>query len=92
MNGPPPSDLQEFRQRERLIEQSVDAICGIALNICTDYSCMISGGIAFFAGLHTKDPEKRNAILEILGRYKEFTGLPLGDLRDELHAHWANNG
>lgn len=92
VNSPPSSDLQEFRQRERLIEESVDVICGIALNICADYGCMMSGATTFFAGLHTKDQEKRNAILEILGRYKDFTGHPLGDFRDELHTHWANNG
>lgn len=85
----PVGGFREVVMRERLINEAIETICGIALHLLDDSASIISAGCIFVAGLNTKHQARRRAILDLLGTHKERTGFPLNDFRDELHAHWA---
>jgi hypothetical protein len=81
--------LKEYVTRERALQESIDAICGIALATEDDAAIVISTQCVFAAGLHTSDPTKRTAILEIVAQHQSRTGWPVHDLRSDLKIEWA---
>lgn len=88
----PPASPSVQSDRDKLVHDAADAICGIAVGLMTssddDAASVMSSGCVFVAGLHTKDHEKRKVIVSILGRLQYNTGFPILDFRDELQAHW----
>ena len=83
--------FKEIVVRERLLNTAVDTISGIALTMGASAAAIMSSGCVFVAGMNTKHPDKRKAIMDILGQHKEDTGFPLHDFRDELQGHWTKS-
>jgi hypothetical protein len=54
-----------------------------------DAALVISTQCIFAAGLHTRDPTKRVAILEMIFHHQHRTGWPVHDLRVDLEAEWT---
>ncbi|KAK6005244.1 hypothetical protein QM012_008023 [Aureobasidium pullulans] len=86
---PAAGGLKEYVTRERALNESVDVICGIALATEDDAAMVISTQCVFAAGLHTQDPIKRAAILEMLAHHQKRTGWPVHDLRIDLKSEWT---
>jgi hypothetical protein len=86
---PAAGGLREYTTRERALQESIDMICGIALATEDDAALVISTQCIFAAGLHTRDPTKRVAILEMIFHHQHRTGWPVHDLRVDLEAEWT---
>ncbi|KAI4729355.1 hypothetical protein E4T49_02798 [Aureobasidium sp. EXF-10728] len=89
---PASGGLKEYVARERALNESIDVICGIALATEDDAAMVISIQCIFAAGLHTQDPIKRAAILEMIAQSQGRTGWPVHDLRIDLEAEWTKTG
>ncbi|KAH0388217.1 hypothetical protein KCU92_g1091, partial [Aureobasidium melanogenum] len=89
---PAAGGLKEYVMRERALNESIDVICGIALATEDDAAMVISTQCVFAAGLHTQDPVKRTAILDMLAQHQNRTGWPVNDLRVDLESEWTKTG
>lgn len=85
---PAAGGLKEYIARERALNESIDVICGIAMATADDAAIVVSTQCVFAAGLHTQDPARKTAILDLLAQHQSRTGWPVHDLRVDLEAEW----
>ncbi|THW27306.1 hypothetical protein D6D25_06211 [Aureobasidium pullulans] len=86
---PAAGGLKEYVARERALNESIDVICGIAMATEDDAAIVISTQCIFAAGLHTQDPAKRTAVMDLISKHQARTGWPVHDLRMDLQAEWS---
>ncbi|KAJ4984346.1 hypothetical protein SVAN01_10187 [Stagonosporopsis vannaccii] len=90
INEPSLGGMDDMRNRRRLLDESVDTICGIAsTNQGREIpSAMINVRALYAAGLAVRDPVKQAGILQLLERTLEVTKFPPKSLLQDLTRHW----
>ncbi|KAF2713772.1 hypothetical protein K504DRAFT_488097 [Pleomassaria siparia CBS 279.74] len=81
-----------FRQRQRLLDESVYYICGIAMMHQGKelLSAFVNPQALYAAGLCVQSPVKQSAILELLEKTLNVTRFPPKTLLRDLENHWRN--
>lgn len=90
MNQPAIEAAGHFRERQRLLDESVDTICGMAMmHQAKGMSFMVGDFQALYAaGLYTQDPRKRVEILRLLTKTAEMCKFPPKSMLDTLISLW----
>lgn len=80
----------ELLTRDKVIQECVDEIGGIAMKLSDDASRLMSTQCLFAAGLYSNDTAKREFIAELIRDHQSHTGWPVNiDLAEELRHEWA---
>ncbi|KAI4660844.1 uncharacterized protein J4E79_005412 [Alternaria viburni] len=90
INQPSMGGVDEFRIRQRTLDESVDMICGIAIthqgrDIA---SAMVNFKSIYAAGLCVQNPVKQTAILHLLEQTLDITKFPPKTLLTDLTSYW----
>ncbi|KAK7179478.1 hypothetical protein PSPO01_14490 [Paraphaeosphaeria sporulosa] len=90
INQPSLGGMSEFSRRQRLLDESVETICGIALmHQGNDLpSAFVNYQALYAAGLCVQTPVKQNAVLQLLEKTLEITKFPPKTLLDDLKRYW----
>ncbi|KAJ4299294.1 hypothetical protein N0V90_004538 [Kalmusia sp. IMI 367209] len=90
INQPSAGGMNAFRQRQRLLDESVETICGIALmHQGNDLpSAFVNYQALYAAGLCVQTPVKQNAIVQLLEKTLDITKFPPKTLIDDLAIYW----
>jgi len=90
LNQPSMGGMEDYRGRQKFLDESVDTICGIAMmNQDTDIpSAHVSFQALYVAGLCVQDPVKQGAILQLLEQTLETNKFPPKTLLDDLLKYW----
>jgi len=90
INQPPIGGIGPSSERQRLLDQSVDTICGMTMMhqlkgmplMTTDFQAL------YAAGLCTQNPDKKMRILRLLEKTVEMCNFPPRSMLDTLVSHW----
>ncbi|KAL7775600.1 hypothetical protein CFE70_009444 [Pyrenophora teres f. teres 0-1] len=91
VNQPSMGGIDEFRIRQRFLDESVETIYGIAM---VDHqgkdlpSAMVNCQALYAAGLCVQNPIKQTAILRLLDQILDITKFPPKTLLDDLANYW----
>jgi hypothetical protein len=90
INQPSMGGMEDYRGRQKFLDESVDTICGIAMmHQDTDISSAhVSFQALYVAGLCVQDPVKQGVILQLLEKTLETNKFPPKTLLDDLVKHW----
>ncbi|PVI05562.1 hypothetical protein DM02DRAFT_516492 [Periconia macrospinosa] len=90
MNQPSLGGILEYRQRQRLLDESVETVCGIAMaHQGKDLpSAFVNFQALYAAGLSVQIPDRQAAILQLLGDTLDVTKFPPKTLLDDLVDYW----
>ncbi|KAF1925966.1 uncharacterized protein M421DRAFT_68738 [Didymella exigua CBS 183.55] len=90
INEPSPGGMEDMRHRQRLLDESVDTVCGIASTHQGREipSAMSNVRALYTAGLAARDPVKQAGILQLLEETLEVTKFPPRSLVHDLTTHW----
>ncbi|KAJ4407909.1 hypothetical protein N0V91_003574 [Didymella pomorum] len=90
INEPSPGGMDDMRHRQRLLDESVETICGIASTQQGRElpSAMINVRALYAAGLAAQDPVKQAGVLQLLERTLEVTKFPPKSILHDLTTHW----
>ncbi|KAF2269725.1 hypothetical protein CC78DRAFT_452857 [Lojkania enalia] len=90
INQPSVGGINAFRQRQRLLDESVETICGIAvLHRQKDLPSTFVDAIAIYAaGLCVQTHAKQNAILQLLEKTLEISKFPPKSILNDLTNFW----
>ncbi|KAF9729407.1 hypothetical protein PMIN06_005877 [Paraphaeosphaeria minitans] len=90
INQPSLGGMNEFSRRQRLLDESVESICGIALmHQGNDLpSAFVNHQALYAAGLCVQTPVKQSAVLQLLEKTLEITKFPPKTLLDDLARYW----
>ncbi|KAL4804487.1 fungal-specific transcription factor domain-containing protein [Aspergillus unguis] len=80
--------LDQYLERQTRIQQCVEIVCGIAMTLKDDSSCVLSSQCLFIAGLFTQGSNCRNSVLDLLESCRQKTGWPIHSFGDELKRIW----
>ncbi|KAL4953282.1 fungal-specific transcription factor domain-containing protein [Aspergillus filifer] len=85
---PCPGGLDRYVERQTRIRQCVEVICGIAMTLKDDASCLICSQCLFIAGMFTQDARARECVLDLLESCRRRAGWPVHSFEDELKQLW----
>jgi hypothetical protein len=90
INEPSLGGMDDLRNRQRLLDESVEIICGIASTHQGREipSAMINVRALYAAGLAVQDPAKQAAVLHLLEKSLDVTKFPPQSLLQDLANHW----
>ncbi|KAJ4333241.1 hypothetical protein N0V95_009475 [Ascochyta clinopodiicola] len=90
INEPSPGGMEDMRQRQRLLDDSVETICGIASTHQGKElpSAMINVRALYAAGLAVRDPVKQAAVVRLLDQTLDITKFPPKSLLEDLATYW----
>ncbi|RYN74827.1 hypothetical protein AA0117_g6725 [Alternaria alternata] len=90
INQPSMGGVDEFRIRQRSLDESVDMICGIAMAHQGREipSAMVNFKSIYAAGLCVQEPVKQTAILNLLDQTLDVTKFPPKTLLNDLTSYW----
>ncbi|KAF1832849.1 hypothetical protein BDW02DRAFT_502078 [Decorospora gaudefroyi] len=90
INQPSLGGIDEFRVRQRFLDESVETVCGIAvMHQGKDLpSAMVNFQAVYAAGLCVQNPVKQTAILKLLERTLDITKFPPKTLLNDLANYW----
>ncbi|KAF1934889.1 hypothetical protein EJ02DRAFT_428933 [Clathrospora elynae] len=91
INQPSMGGIDDFRVRQRLLDESVETICGITMMHQDNdlSSAMVNFQALYAAGLCVQSPVKQNAVLRILEKTLEITKFPPKTLLNDLADYWG---
>ncbi|KAH7074254.1 hypothetical protein FB567DRAFT_192498 [Paraphoma chrysanthemicola] len=92
INQPSMGGMEDFRIRQRLLDDSVDTICGIAMmQQGQDLPSAFANYQALYAaGLCVQNPVKQTAILHLLEKTLDITRYPPKTLLTDLTNYWRS--
>lgn len=98
INQPSMGGMDDFRGRQRSLDESVDTICGIAMmhlerqtqNGKDLPSAFVNFQALYVAGLCVQAPVKQTAIVHLLERTLDITKFPPKTLLSDLAVHWQS--
>lgn len=89
LHRPASAGFQGYLQTQRVLSQSVEVICGIAMEL-KDEGCQVSCSQSLFAaGLCTQDSRSRETIIALIEICGARSGWPMSNLIHDLRAEWA---
>ena len=89
INQPSAGGYLEYLGRDKLINECIDTIGGIAMQIADDACRLMSTQCLYAAGLYCNDEAKRYCIAELIQDHSNHIGWPSNtDLAEELRAEW----
>ncbi|KAF2729720.1 hypothetical protein EJ04DRAFT_546167 [Polyplosphaeria fusca] len=90
INQPTMGGMNPFRRRRRYLDESVEAICGIAtMHQRKDIpSSFVDMMCVYAAGHCVQTPTKQGAVLQLLERCLDITKFPPRSLLDDLAKYW----
>ncbi|KAL4791695.1 fungal-specific transcription factor domain-containing protein [Aspergillus venezuelensis] len=82
--------LDTYVERQTRIRQCVEVICGIAMTLKDDASCLICSQCLFIviAGMFTQDARTRECVLDLLKSCRRRAGWPVHSFENELKQLW----
>lgn len=90
INQPAARGYLEYVGRDRIINECIDTIGGIAMKISDDPSRLMSTQCLYAAGLYCTDDGKRREIADLIEDHQNKIGWPSNtNLADELRAEWT---
>ncbi|EUC29850.1 hypothetical protein COCCADRAFT_105405 [Bipolaris zeicola 26-R-13] len=91
INQPSIGGIDEFRVRQRALDESVEVICGIALSHQSKdmSSAMCNIQAIYTAGISVQDPVKQTAIMHLLEQTLDITRFPPKTLLADLAKYWS---
>ncbi|KAL4970945.1 Zn(II)2Cys6 transcription factor [Aspergillus stella-maris] len=81
--------LDSYVERQTRIRQCVEVICGIAITLKDDASCLICSQSLFIAGMFTQDARARECVLDLLESCRRRAGWPVHSFENELKQLWV---
>lgn len=84
--------FDQFLERQGIIKQCIEDICGIATTLKDASSSLMSSQALFVAGMFCNERQGRTAILALLELCRNRTGWPVKPLGDELKQLWKEQG
>ncbi|CAG7917698.1 unnamed protein product [Penicillium olsonii] len=90
-NEPSIGGLERFLERQNIIKRSIGEICGIAMTLKDNPSCLMCSQALFIAGLFTQERSTQGAILDLLESCREQSGWPIRSLGKELEELWKES-
>ncbi|KAH7397444.1 hypothetical protein BKA66DRAFT_566551 [Pyrenochaeta sp. MPI-SDFR-AT-0127] len=90
INQPSMGGMDDFRVRQRYLDESVETICGIAMmHQGKDSACAFVNVQALYAaGLCVQNPIKQTAILHLLEKILDMNRFPPKTLLNDLTSYW----
>ncbi|KAH8722985.1 hypothetical protein GQ44DRAFT_806515 [Phaeosphaeriaceae sp. PMI808] len=91
INQPSVGGVDEFKVRQRHLDESVETVCGIAMMQEGQHlaSAFVNLQALYAAGLCTvQDPQKQSVILQLLENILDMTKFPPKTLLNDLTNHW----
>jgi hypothetical protein len=89
LHGPASAGFQGYMRTQRVLLQSVEVICGIAMEL-EDEGCQVFCSQCLFgAGLCTQDPKSRETIIALIETCGVRSGWPMANLTRDLKAEWV---
>ncbi|KAF2825260.1 hypothetical protein CC86DRAFT_41019 [Ophiobolus disseminans] len=90
INQPSMGGMEDFRTRQRFLDESVGVICGIAMmpQNTDPPSAHVSFQALYVAGLCVQDPAKQAEILHLLEKTLDTTKCPPKTLLGDLANYW----
>ncbi|KAL6709807.1 hypothetical protein ACN47E_000592 [Coniothyrium glycines] len=96
INQPSKGGMDDFRVRQRYLDESVETICGIAMMHLERQvhqrkdlpSAFVNYQALYAAGLCVQNPVKQTAILHLLERTLDITKFPPKTLLSDLASYW----
>ncbi|KAF2117387.1 hypothetical protein BDV96DRAFT_24835 [Lophiotrema nucula] len=90
INQPSMGGMNEFRHRQRYLDESVDTICGIAVmhqakDLLSSFVDVMS---VYAAGLCVQNPARQRAVLSLLEKCLNVSKFPPKTLLDDLTKYW----
>ncbi|KAH9845749.1 L-arabinose-responsive transcription regulator ARA1-like [Teratosphaeria destructans] len=87
-NRPAFGGLRDLAGREVAVKESIDTICGVAQ--CVDEEAMVLASLqaVYAAGLHERDEDRRQEILQLLHKHQEIVKWPSYDITADLCKEW----
>lgn len=89
LHRPAPAGFRGYLQIQRVLSQSVEAICGIAMELKDEGCQILCSQCLFGAGLCTQDPKSRETIIALIETCEARSGWPMSNLVHDLRAEWA---
>ncbi|KAI5927254.1 fungal-specific transcription factor domain-containing protein [Camillea tinctor] len=83
-------DLRMYSNLRKSLNESIRAICGIAMALDDFASSLICSQCLFIAGLPLESPEQRCFVLGLLDRCRQRAGWPIRSLSDKLMNTWRS--
>jgi len=80
--------IGNFMAQQAVVKTYTDAICGLALTLTDDASCIMSSQCLFIAGLCIQDQRERMEVVRLLKTSRERAGWPFNPLSDHLQMIW----
>lgn len=81
-------NLLGFTRRNKVIQESIEMVCGIGMTLIEDAASMMSCQCLFIAGVFIQDMRKRERVLEMLNSRRN--SWPTPSLASELQAMWCD--
>ncbi|KAF1911231.1 hypothetical protein BDU57DRAFT_507624 [Ampelomyces quisqualis] len=90
INQPSMGDINDFRVRQRFLDESVETICGIAIMDRGGEvpSAFVNFQALYAAGLCVQTPAKRSVILQLLESTLDIIKFPPKTLLNDLTNYW----
>ena len=89
INQPAAGGYLEYLSRDKVINECIDTIGGIALRLTDDACRLMSTQCLYAAGLYCTDDTKRYCIAELIQDHSVHTAWPSNtDLAEDLRAEW----
>ncbi|KAI9899762.1 hypothetical protein N3K66_006223 [Trichothecium roseum] len=82
--------LESFMRRQEAMQNSIEVVCGIAMELTEDASSMMASQCIFIAGMFIKDARQRRSVLEMLQLRRN--SWPSPTLTSELQEIWDGSG
>ncbi|KAH6676863.1 hypothetical protein F5X68DRAFT_139772 [Plectosphaerella plurivora] len=91
LNQPTMGGRNAHHQRQWLLDESVDTICGIAQVGEGAPSAWLNAQALYVAGLAVQSAERKEALMTILQRCRNAVGISCDRLVEDLRAVWASD-
>lgn len=88
--GAIPAGFNGFLKMQKTLSESVDTICGIAMELKDEGCQILSAQCLYGAGLCVQEPKRREKIIALIEACEARVGwAPMSKWRDDLRCEWA---
>lgn len=88
LHRPSLGGLNRYMEQQIVLARCVGYICGIAMTLSDDASCIMSSQCLFIAGMCIQDVLQREAVIKLIDSCRQRTGWPIKSLSEELKEFW----
>ncbi|KAF5702630.1 hypothetical protein FGLOB1_9520 [Fusarium globosum] len=90
LHSPIPAGFNGYLRMQKTLTQSVDTICGIAMELKDEACQIVSAQCLYGAGLCLQDADKREKVISLMEACEaRVNWVPMKMWRDDLRTEWA---